>query len=126
MSNTVTSEEIRIREYVEKEWPKFQVGSGIKLSKLFPEPTNTGLKHIWKHGHADISVSFKGKLICLIEPGGGQHFEEHQHLNDKRKWKLAEINGVRCLHLMNGVVEDLSKRQIRKVLGGLIYGKGKS
>ena len=124
--STVTEEEIKIREYVDRTWPEFHTTSGDKLSTLFPEPKNKGLKHIWTYGHSDISVFRKKELICLIEPGGSHHFEEHQSLNDRRKWKLAEINGVKCLHLMNGVVEDLSKRQIRKVLGGLIYGKGKS
>ena len=27
-----------------------------------------------------------------------------------REWKLAEINGVRCLTMMNGMMERLSNR----------------
>ena len=122
----ITEEEVKIREYVVRTWPEFYTTSGTKLSTLFSEPENSGLKHIWKYGHADISVFRGKKLICLIEPGGSHHFEEHQSLNDRRKWKLAEINGVRCLHLMNETMENLSKKQFRKLMGGILYGKSKS
>ena len=120
----VTEEELKIREYVKKTWSEFYTTSGDKLSILFPEPGNAGLKHIWKYGHADISVLRNDILVCLIEPGGGQHFEERQSLNDRRRWKLAEINRVKCLKMTNGLMEQLSKKQFRKLIRGVIYGKG--
>jgi len=39
-------------------------------------------------------------------PGGSQHWEEKQSLDDRRKWKLAEINGHRYLTMMNGKWSD--------------------
>jgi len=39
-----------------------------------------------------------------------------------RKWKLAEINGVRCLTMMNGMMERLSNRKWRELLGRHIFG----
>ena len=41
---------------------------------------------------------------------------------DRRKWKLAEINGVRCLTMMNGMMRRLSKRKWRGLLGRYILG----
>lgn len=32
----------------------------------------------------------------IIESGGSHHWEEKQSLNDRRKWKLAEINSGNC------------------------------
>jgi len=119
-----TEEEIKIKNYINKTWPEFKTKVGVGLYKLFPEPENTGLKHIWKYGHADISVLRNDRLVCLIEPGGGQHFEERQSLNDRRKWKLAEINRVKCLKMTNGLMEQLSKKHFRKLIRGVIYGKG--
>ena len=121
--NMTTEEEIKIRDYIRITWPKFRIEVGIKLSVLFPEPENVGLKNIWKYGHADISIYRRERFICLIEPGGSHHFENKQSLNDRRKWKLAEINNVRCVHLLNGLLERLSKRQFRKIIGGVLYGK---
>ena len=39
-----------------------------------------------------------------------------------REWKLAEINGVRCLTMMNGMMERLSNRKLRELLGWYIFG----
>ena len=39
-----------------------------------------------------------------------------------REWKLAEINGVRCLTMMNGMMERLSNRKWRELLGRYIFG----
>ncbi len=124
--STSTEEEKSIREYISRTWSEFHTETGATLFTLFPEPENYGLKHIWTYGHSDISVFRKRRLVCLIEPGGSQHFEEHQSLNDRRKWKLTEINGVKCLHLMNGTMENLSKKQFRKLMGGVLYGKSQS
>jgi len=38
-------------------------------------------------------------------------------------WKLAEINGVRCLTMMNGMMERLSNRKWRELLGRYIFGQ---
>jgi hypothetical protein len=93
------------------------------LKRLFAEPGNKGLKHIWKYGSADLVVWKKDKLVCIIEPGGSHHFtDEKQIKNDKRKWMLCEKNGVRCMKMANGLVFGLSNRQRRKLLGRLLFG----
>jgi len=56
------------------------------------------------------------------DPGGSHHWEEKQSLNDRRKWKLAEVKGVRCLTMMNGMMERLPNRKWRELLGRYIYG----
>jgi hypothetical protein len=53
---------------------------------------------------------------------GSHHWEDKQSLNDRRKWKLAEINGVRCLTMMNGIMERLSNRKWRALLGRFLFG----
>jgi hypothetical protein len=37
-------------------------------------------------------------------------------------WKLAEINGVRYLTMINGMMERLSNRKWRELLGRYIFG----
>jgi hypothetical protein len=39
-----------------------------------------------------------------------------------RKWKLAEMNGIRCLTMMNGIMERLSIWKSRELLGRYIFG----
>ena len=53
----------------------------IRLNKVFLEPENVGLKHIWRYGSADLVVSRHGKPVCIIESGGSHHWEEKQSLN---------------------------------------------
>jgi hypothetical protein len=50
------------------------------------------------------------------------HREEKQSLDNRRMWKLAEINGVRCLTMMNGMMGRLSNRKWRGLLGRYIFG----
>jgi hypothetical protein len=52
--------------------------------------------------------------------------EDKQSLNDRRKWKLAEINGVRCLTMMNGIMERLSNRKWRAMMGRFLFGGSES
>lgn len=118
----ITEEVIKIEEYIHKEWPKFKTQKEMNLNLLFPEPENKGLKHIWKYGAADLVVYRNTKVIAIIEPGGSHHFEEHQSLNDQRKFKLAETNNVKCLTMMNGVFSKLPKRKIRRLFGRYIFG----
>jgi len=40
----------------------------------------------------------------------------------RRKWKLEEINGVRRLTMMNGMLGRLPKRKWRGLLGRCIFG----
>lgn len=123
MNNRITDTAKAISTYIENKWGHlFDVDLETPLRTLFPEPDNCGLKHIWKYGSADIVVRKKGIVICIIEPGGGQHFEEKQSKNDSRKWKLCELNGVRCLTMMNGVMEQLSNRKWRSLLGRYLFG----
>jgi hypothetical protein len=37
-------------------------------------------------------------------------------------WKLAEIDGIRCLTMMNGMMERRSNRKWRELLGRYIFG----
>ena len=98
-----------------------QSDRAIHLSELFPKPDNPGLQHIWRYGSADLLVYRGSKPVAIIEPGGGHHFEEKQSLNDRRKWKLAELHGVRCLNMMNGLQARLSKRKWRELIGGVLF-----
>lgn len=123
MSNTITDEQRAIAAYIEQTWPgRFHVELGVKLSGVFPEPENKGLRHIWRYGEADIVVYQRETPIAIIEPGGAHHFEEKQSLNDRRKWKLAEQNSVRCLTMMNGLQARLSKRKWRALIGRALFG----
>jgi len=118
----ITAEIKQIEKYINVTWKHFTTQKEIRLSKVFPEPENIGLKHIWKWGSADLVVSKDNKPVCIIESGGGHHFEEKQSLNDRRKWKLAEQNNVRCLTMMNGLMPRLSKRKWRALLGKYLFG----
>lgn len=118
----ITEEAKAIKAYIEQTWPRlFHLKLEIPLKEIFKEPENIGLKHIWRYGSADLVVFRDTKPIAIIEPGGGHHFEEKQSLNDRRKWKLAELNGIRCLHVMNDVMNSLSKRKWRALVGGFLF-----
>ena len=120
----VTEEAKAIKVYIEQKWPRFFfVKLEVPLKEIFNEPENSGLKHIWRYGSADLVVFRDNKPMAIIEPGGGQHFGEKQSLNDRRKWKLAEQNGIRCLHVMNGVMNSLSKRKWRALIGSYLFPK---
>lgn len=120
----IITEEIRkIESYVNAVWPKFTTRKEVRLRELFPEPENAGLRHIWKYGSADLVVYRRDKPVCIVEAGGAHHFEEKQSLNDRRKWKLAEQNGVGCLTMMNGLMDKPSKRKWRNLLGRYLFPK---
>jgi hypothetical protein len=123
----IITEDIRqIEAYINRTWKHLSTEKEIRLNKIFPEPENVGLKHIWRYGSADLVVYRHDKPTCIIESGGSHHWEEKQSLNDRRKWKLAEINGVRCLTMMNGMMERLSNRKWRELLGGFLFGREES
>lgn len=122
----ITEDVIKLEQYINQTWAQFKTQKEIALRDLFLEPENKGLKHIWKYGSADLVVFCNDRPICIIEPGGAQHFEKKQHKNDARKFKLCELNDCRCLHMINGLMNRLSKRQFRKLLGGYVYEKSKS
>lgn len=119
----ITDDVIELESYINKTWPQFKTQKEIALRKLFPEPENKGLKHIWKYGSADLVIYKNDKIICIIEPGSTQHFKEKQHKNDARKFKLCELNNCKCLHMMNGLINRLSKKQFRKLIGGFLWKK---
>jgi hypothetical protein len=66
-------------------------------------------------------VSKEGKTVCIIESGGSRHREEKQSVNDRRKWKVAEINGARCLTMMVGIKAKLSNGKWRALLGRYLF-----
>jgi hypothetical protein len=113
----ITEDTIRLETYINKTWGKFTTEKEVALKNLFPEPENKGLKHIWKYGFADLVVKRNDKIIAIFEPGGIQHFDKKQKKNDARKFKLCELNNVRCLHLMNGFQNQVSKRKLRQMIG---------
>lgn len=118
----VTEEAKAIKAYIEQKWSRlFSVKLEVPLKQVFIEPENSGLKHIWRYGSADLVVFRGSKPVAIIEPGGAHHFGEKQSLNDRRKWKLAEQNGVRCLHVMNDVMDSLSKRKWRALIGSFLF-----
>jgi hypothetical protein len=124
MDPRITEEALLIVGYIQRFWSKLlKVKIEQPLKTLFPEPSNRGLKHIWKYGSADIVVYRRSRIVAIFEPGGSAHFQdETQMKNDRRKWKLCEINGVRCLRIANGVLSQLSRRQRRNLLGRFIFG----
>jgi len=119
----IITEDVRqIERYINSIWKQFTTEKEVRLSKLFSEPENKGLKHIWRYGSADLVVYKESKPVCIIESGGSHHWEEKQSLNDRRKWKLAEINGVRCLTMVVGIQKRLSNRKWRALLGRYLFG----
>lgn len=121
----ITEEVIKIETYINRTWQTFQTEKEVPLRKLFLQPSNPGLLHIWRYGAADLVVFKVGKPIVIIEVGGSQHWDERQMLNDRRKWKLAAINNVGCLKMMNGLSERLSRRKWRALLGQYLFGSAK-
>ena len=121
----ITEEIVKIEKYINSTWPKFKTEKEVRLSNLFLVPENRGLKHIWRYGSADLVVFCNETPLCIIETGGAHHWEDKQKRNDRRKWKLAEKNGVRCLTMMNGIMDALSNRKWRTLLGKYIYGTRK-
>ena len=117
----ITEDIILIEKYIKDTWKHFTTVKEVRLSKLFPEPENKGLKHIWTYGSADLVVYRNDKPIAIIEAGGGQHFKEKQSLNDRRKWKLCDINNAPCLTMINGLKDQLSNRQWRALLGKYLF-----
>lgn len=121
--NQITPDAYFVVQQIKRFWPHlFHIEFARNLKEIFPEPDNVGLKHIWKYGEADIVVCRKGKIIAIFEPGGFQHiFDKKQAKNDRRKWKLCEINGVSCCHIMNGVLAQCSNRKQRSLLGKFLF-----
>lgn len=118
----ITEEAKTIQEYIETTWGKhFTTMLERPLRELFPEPENASLRHIWRYGSADLVVYRGGKPVAIIEPGGAHHFDEKPSLNDRRKWKLAEVNDVKCLTMMNGLMGRLSNRKWRDLLGSYLF-----
>lgn len=118
----ITEDIKQIEKYINDTWKQFTTKKELKLNAFLPEPENVGLRHIWRYGSADLVVYKDNKPVCIIEAGGAHHFEEHQSLNDRRKWKLCEQNGIRCLTMMNGLMPRLSKRKWRALLGKYLFG----
>jgi len=118
----ITQDIKEIEAYINRTWKHFHTNKEVRLNKLFPEPENVGLRHIWRYGSADLVIFRGSNPVCIIESGGSHHWEDKQSLNDRRKWKLAEQNGVRCLTMMNGVMPRLSNRKWRSLLGRFLFG----
>jgi len=120
----ITPEVTAVRDYIDKTWGRhFANRLEVPLKKLFPEPENFGLKHIWRYGSADLVVERRrdGHVVAVVELGGAHHWGKKQNKNDARKWKLCEVNGVRCLTAINGIQEGLSRRKWRQLLGAHLF-----
>lgn len=120
----ITDDVRKVEDFINQAWTQFDTVLEVPLKELFHEPGNNGLKHIWKYGSADLVVYRDNKLICVIEVGGSHHVkDDKQKKNDARKWKLCDVNGVKCIGIMNGVQDGLSKRQFRKLIGSVLWKK---
>ena len=120
----ITKEVMAVQAYIDKTWGRlFSTRLEVPLKKLSPEPENTGLKHIWRYGSADLVVESRrdGRIVAVVELGGAHHWDEKQNKNDARKWKLCEVNGARCLTAMNGIQDGLSRRKWRQMLGAHLF-----
>lgn len=121
--NRITPDAISIKTYINETWPNFRVELEEYLRDILPQPRNKGLNHIWKYGSADVVVRKDEKIVAIFEPGGSAHFQDEKQMkNDRRKWKLCELNNIRCLRIANGVLDRLSKRQKRKLIGRYLFG----
>ena len=102
----------------------------VPLRELFPRPEQKYLLNEWGYGHADLSIYQHGRLNCIWEPGGSNHFrDEAQKLRDQRKDKLCEMNGVNCLRTPNSIVDQLHMKICKDLVRKYIYkeasdGKG--
>jgi len=112
-----------VKAYIKKTWPKFDVHLEVPLKDIFPDPGKGGLQSIWKFGSADIVVYLDHKMVAIFEPGGAHHFNDPKQIRrDKCKWKLCEINGVRCFRFANNVPGALSNKKKREMFGRYLFG----
>lgn len=122
----ITDEARAYKKYIEDKWGHlFRVELEMRMKDLLPEPTKKYLRSIWSLGSADVAVFNKrtDKLICILEPGGVQHYDEAQWKRDMRKEKLCNMNGVGCLKVMNGTMERVAKRTWRTLVGSFLFKK---
>jgi hypothetical protein len=120
----ITAEARAYKDYIESKWGHlFHVELEKPLRDLFPKPEQKFLHSIWRLGAADIVVFKNSKPICVLEPGGRQHYDEVQAKRDARKQKLCSLNNVKCLHIMNGTMSRVSKRQWKKFIGSYLFGQ---
>lgn len=116
----------KTKNLINKFWKnKFNFKKEIPLEKLFPEPADKNLKHIWNYGRCDLAVFKNGKLVSIFEPGGAHHLKDKKQIqNDILKYKLCELNKVACCHFTNATLEKLkSNREKRKFLGSYLFRK---
>lgn len=119
----ITNDVIWAEDYINRTWPKLTTRKEVPLKELFEEPENRGLKHIWQYGSADLVISKDGNVIAVIEIGGNHHFQDPKQIkNDKRKYKLCNINNVKCVHFANGTLQRISGRSRHRILGKIIFG----
>jgi len=122
----ITPQARAVGDMIQTFWPnRFQLKFEVPLHEIFPQPQNPGLEHIWRFGRADLlALSQKHQsAITLIELHGAHHWQARQARNDRRKYTLARENGVGCLCLYNSVVDRLSRRKMRGLLGGVLFGR---
>lgn len=120
----ITPQTRAIAATIQSFWPeRFGLRYEVRLRDLFPEPENDGLRHIWRYGRADLVVTRpkSAKIVSLIELHGEHHWTEKQARNDRRKYMLARENEVECLALYNSIVDRISRRQMRGLLGGVLF-----
>lgn len=120
----ITETAREVKAYIERTWPKFDVDLEIPLRELFPDPqAKGGLQSIWKYGAADVVVRRGKKIVAIFEPGGAHHFNDPKQVKrDKCKWKLCELNGVRCFRFANSLPKALSNRKKRQMFGKFLFG----
>lgn len=109
-------EEQALADYIKENWPWFEIEIEKPLREIFPMPDNPGLKHIWKHGHADVLVKHHNIPVCIYEPGGSHHFDEKQARNDRRKYMLCKKNDCECIHMVANIDKGLSQRKYRQLI----------
>lgn len=144
----ITETAKKVQAYIKETWPQFTPVLEVPMRDIFPDPGGTnrsGLQRMWAMGAADIvvwrNVSLPGlfawerltpeqkqmlikskSMVSIFEPGGAHHFEKKQWRRDKCKWKLCQLNGVRCLRFANSLPDALSKRKLRAMIGKFLFG----
>ncbi|MDI6782568.1 MAG: hypothetical protein QME64_00545 [bacterium] len=115
-------------EYIRKRHPKFEIKTKVPLKKLFPQPKSPRLLRFWQaQSHADIAIFRDGKLVAILEPGGGAHLtDEKQVYRDTLKRMICWLNMIKCEHILNSlVVGYMQTREWKLFIKKLLYRKEK-
>lgn len=112
------------RYWLIENFPRLEFQIKMPLKKLFPKPAKEYLRPFWgnKNAHADVAVFRHHKLVCVVEPGGGQHLtDDKQKWRDEKKAQLCRSNGVNFLPLINSCLNYKETPNFKRLLKCYFY-----